>query len=93
MCIRDRCLRSDERVQPGLDYVYQPERGVRRAHASDPSSWPVVSGQTLLDMAQDDYSRAQTVSQSRALMRFLLHYYLQGAPLKTRQILIDLQYL
>ena len=89
----DQCLRSGERVQPGLDYVYQPERGVRRAHASDPSSWPVVSGQTLLDMAQDDYSRAQTVSQSRALMRFLLHYYLQGAPLKTRQILIDLQYL
>jgi DNA repair protein RecO (recombination protein O) len=89
----DQCIKTGERVQPGLDYVYQPERGVRRAHASDPSSWPVVSGQTLLDMAQDDYGRAQTVTQSRALMRFLLHYYLQGEPLKTRQILIDLQYL
>ena len=66
---------------------------MRRAQPSDPSSWPVVSGQTLLDMAQDDYSRAQTAAQSRALMRFLLHYYLQGEPLKTRQILIDLQYL
>ncbi|UIF85168.1 DNA repair protein RecO [Cupriavidus sp. UYPR2.512] len=89
----DQCLSTGERVQPGLDYVYQPERGVRRAQPSDPSSWPVVTGQTLLDMAQDDYSRAQTAAQSRALMRFLLHYYLQGAPLKTRQILIDLQYL
>lgn len=89
----DQCVSTGERVQPGPDYVYQPERGVRRAQASDPSSWPVVSGQTLLDMAQDDYSRAQTVAQSRGLMRFLLHYYLQGAPLKTRQILIDLQYL
>ncbi len=89
----DQCIHSGERVQPGLDYVYQPERGVRRAHANDPSSWPVVSGQTLLDMSQDDYGRAQTVAQSRALMRFLLHYYLQGAPLKTRQILIDLHYL
>lgn len=89
----DHCLSTGERVLPGLDYVYQPERGVRRAHASDPSSWPVVSGQTLLDMSQDDYSRAQTAVQSRALMRFLLHYYLQGAPLKTRQILIDLHYL
>ncbi|TWG85458.1 DNA replication and repair protein RecO [Cupriavidus gilardii J11] len=87
----DRCTSTGEPVQPGLDYVYQPERGVRRAHASDPSSWPVVSGQTLLDMSRDDYSRAQTAQQSRALMRFLLHYYLQGAPLKTRQILIDLQ--
>lgn len=89
----DRVAGSDERVQPGLDYVYQPERGVRRAQASDPSSWPVISGQTLLDMAQDDYGRAQTVAQSRGLMRFLLHYHLQGVPLKTRQILIDLQYL
>lgn len=87
----DRCTSTGEAVQPGLDYVYQPERGVRRAHASDPSSWPVVSGQTLLDMSRDDYSRPQTVTQSRALMRFLLHYHLQGVPLKTRQILIDLQ--
>lgn len=89
----DQCLSTGERVQPGLDYVYQPERGVRRAQPSDPSSWPVVSGQTLLDMSEDDYGRAQTAPQSRALMRFLLHYYLQGAPLKTRQILIDLHYL
>ncbi|GAB7547340.1 DNA repair protein RecO [Cupriavidus sp. CuC1] len=89
----DECANSGETVEPELDYVYQPERGVRRAQASDPSSWPVVSGQTLLDMSQDDYSRTQTVTQSRALMRFLLHYYLQGAPLKTRQILIDLHYL
>ncbi|GAA0848938.1 DNA repair protein RecO [Cupriavidus pauculus] len=89
----DQCANTGERVQPGRDYVYQPERGVRSAQGSDPSSWPVVSGQTLLDMAQDDYARAQTVSQSRALMRFLLHYYLQGEPLKTRQILMDLQYL
>lgn len=87
----DREAGSGEPVQPGFDYVYQPERGVRLAHGSDPSSWPVVSGQTLLDMSADDYSRAQTVQQSRALMRFLLHYYLQGVPLKTRQILIDLQ--
>ncbi|WP_064575985.1 DNA repair protein RecO [Cupriavidus gilardii] len=87
----DRCTSTGEAVQPGLDYVYQPERGVRRAHASDPSSWPVVSGQTLLDMSRDDYSRPQTVAQGRALMRFLLHYHLQGVPLKTRQILIDLQ--
>ncbi|MNK95357.1 DNA repair protein RecO [compost metagenome] len=89
----DQCVSTGEPVQPGLDYVYHPERGVRRAQPSDPSSWPVVSGQTLLDMGRDDYGRAQTATQSRALMRFLLHYYLQGAPLKTRQILIDLQFL
>ncbi|KUZ65150.1 DNA repair protein RecO [Burkholderia ubonensis] len=72
-------------------YVFDPERGVRGADDDVPSHWPVVSGQTLLDMEQDDYHRAQTVAQSKTLMRFLLNTYLGGTPLATRQILIDLQ--
>jgi DNA repair protein RecO (recombination protein O) len=72
-------------------YVFDPERGVRDASDDLPAQWPVVSGQTLLDMEQDDYHRAQTVAQSKTLMRFLLNTYLGGTPLATRQILIDLQ--
>ncbi|WP_035522687.1 DNA repair protein RecO [Paraburkholderia sacchari] len=72
-------------------YVFDPERGVREASDEWPAQWPVLSGQTLLDMEEDDYHRPQTVTQSKALMRFLLHTYLGGTPLATRQILIDLQ--
>jgi DNA repair protein RecO (recombination protein O) len=72
-------------------YVFDPERGVREASDEWPVQWPVISGQTLLDMEQDDYHRAQTVAQSKTLMRFLLNTYLGGTPLATRQILIDLQ--
>jgi DNA repair protein RecO (recombination protein O) len=72
-------------------YVFDPERGVREASDEWPAQWPVISGQTLLDMEQDDYHRAQTVAQSKTLMRFLLNTYLGGTPLATRQILIDLQ--
>ncbi|MBB3255689.1 DNA repair protein RecO (recombination protein O) [Paraburkholderia bannensis] len=72
-------------------YVFDPERGVREASAEWPAQWPVLSGQTLLDMEEDDYHRPQTVAQSKALMRFLLNTYLGGTPLATRQILIDLQ--
>jgi DNA repair protein RecO (recombination protein O) len=72
-------------------YVFDPERGVREATSELPSHWPVVSGQTLLDMERDDYHRVQTVAQSKTLMRFLLNTYLGGAPLATRQILLDLQ--
>ncbi|WP_306715187.1 DNA repair protein RecO [Burkholderia dolosa] len=78
-------------VEPDRRYVFDPERGVRNADDDVPSHWPVVSGQTLLDMEQDDYHRAQTVAQSKTLMRFLLNTYLGGATLATRQILIDLQ--
>ena len=72
-------------------YVFDPERGVREASDDLPAQWPVIAGQTLLDMEQDDYHRAQTVAQSKSLMRFLLNTYLGGTPLATRQILIDLQ--
>ena len=72
-------------------YVFDPERGVREAASELPARWPVIAGQTLLDMEQDDYHRPQTISQSRTLMRFLLNTYLAGTPLATRQILIDLQ--
>ncbi|WP_144156785.1 DNA repair protein RecO [Paraburkholderia sp. BCC1885] len=72
-------------------YVFDPERGVREASDELPTQWPVVAGQTLLDMEADEYHRPQTVAQSKTLMRFLLNTYLGGTPLATRQILIDLQ--
>ncbi|MEQ5839242.1 DNA repair protein RecO [Paraburkholderia acidicola] len=72
-------------------YVFDPERGVREATDDLPAQWPVIAGQTLLDMECDDYQRPQTVAQSKTLMRFLLNIYLGGTPLATRQILIDLQ--
>ncbi|AIV48892.1 DNA repair protein RecO [Burkholderia pseudomallei TSV 25] len=78
-------------VEPDKLYVFDPQRGVRDAGSDAPSHWPVIAGQTLLDMEEDDYHRAQTVAQSKTLMRFLLNTYLGGTPLATRQILIDLQ--
>ncbi|HZZ09078.1 MAG TPA: DNA repair protein RecO [Paraburkholderia sp.] len=78
-------------VQAEGRYVFDPERGVREASNEFPAQWPVIAGQTLLDMEQDDYHRPQTVAQSKTLMRFLLNTYLAGTPLATRQILIDLQ--
>ncbi|QJE03410.1 DNA repair protein RecO [Massilia forsythiae] len=86
-----RATDTRARVLPDGQYVVDPERGPRRALASD--SWPVVSGKTLMDMEREDYSDAQTQAQSKQLMRFLLAYHLGGAPLNTRQILIDLMQL
>ena len=77
-----------EPVEPDKQYVFDPERGPREARISDTS--PVVSGKTLLDMSKEDYSDNLTQIQSKFLMRHLLSHHLGGAPLNTRQILIDL---
>jgi DNA repair protein RecO (recombination protein O) len=78
-------------LDPAAEYVVDPEKGAREVLASD--TWPVVSGKTLLDMERDDYGDPATQAQSKQLMRFLLAYHLGGAPLNTRQILIDLMQL
>ena len=70
-------------------YVVDPSEGVRPAFASD--TIPQILGKTLHDMQRADYTDAVTQMQSKHLMRFLLQYHLHGSPLKTRQILIDLQ--
>ncbi len=79
----------DAPVEAGRDYCYIAERG-----ACQPGSQQnglQLSGKTLLDMLQDDYTDPQTQQQSKQLMRVLLAHYLGDKPLHTRQLLIDLQ--
>jgi DNA repair protein RecO (recombination protein O) len=86
-----RCTVTRAPVRADVVYVVDPERGPRPERASDQS--PRVAGKTLLDMEREDYQDAATQSQSKQLMRFLLAHHLGGAPLNTRQILIDLSQL
>jgi DNA repair protein RecO (recombination protein O) len=86
-----RCTSTRAAVDPAREYVVDPERGPRPARAAD--TWPAVAGKTLLDMEREDYADPVTQAQSKQLMRFLLAHQLGGAPLNTRQILIDLMQL
>ncbi len=40
-------------VEADKKYVFDPERGVREASDTLPAQWPVIAGQTLLDMEGD----------------------------------------
>ena len=51
----------------------------------------MLSGQTLLDMAADDFSRAETLAQSKQLLRMLINHTLGGQPLQSRRVLKELQ--
>lgn len=78
-------------VSNGKSYIVDPVSGVRESRAVE--NLPSVSGKTLLDMENDDYSDMQTQQQSKLLMRTLLAHHLGHAKLNTRQILIDLKQL
>ena len=83
------CTCKKDRVLPDILYVFEPDNGARPANEGD--SLPKVLGRTLLDMHCGEYGDIVTQLQSKILMRYLISYHLHGAPLRTRQILIDLQ--
>jgi DNA repair protein RecO (recombination protein O) len=69
-------------------YHYAIERGPVFAGEHDAANPPTLSGQSLLDMARDDYASALTRSEAKQLMRRLLAYYLEGAELYARELFI-----
>jgi DNA repair protein RecO (recombination protein O) len=76
-------------IDPDLLYVYEPERGPTPAGATR-NGVLVVRGRTLLDVAADDYSSAQTREEARNLMRALIGERLHGQTLHTRVVLREL---
>ena len=80
---------NDVAITANKTYRYEAEYGACDLNAT--KNGVQLSGKTMLDMARDDYSDAQTQSQSKQLMRYLLAHYLGDKPLHTRQLLIDLQ--
>jgi DNA repair protein RecO (recombination protein O) len=80
-------------IDPQRQYVYEPERGpvaANGAHSVERGGQLLVSGRTLLDVAADDYGRAETRDEARALMRTLITQRLHGKELYTRVVLQDL---
>jgi len=71
-------------------YTYQIEHGPVRLSAKDASS-NAVRGQTLLDLAADDFSDPRSKLEAKQLMRRLLAHYLGGVELETRKIFKELQ--
>jgi DNA repair protein RecO (recombination protein O) len=80
-------------VRAAARYAYEPERGPLAAgdDGSGSAQLLTVSGQTLLDIAHDDYARRETREEARRLMRWLIGARLGGQTLHTREVLLELQ--
>jgi len=76
-------------IDPILSYRYVVERGAVR-DAIGTEDGLLVSGKTLLDIAADNYSDAQSSRQGKQLMRMLLNHHLGGKVLHTRELIKDL---
>ena len=85
----EREAASGAPIEPERRYVYEPDRGplaLRNSHSGELT----VSGQTLLDLAADEYTRPETRDEARMLLRALIGQRLHGQVLHTRTVLRDL---
>ncbi|MBV8031686.1 MAG: DNA repair protein RecO [Betaproteobacteria bacterium] len=80
---------GDEAIEADAVYVYEADRGPRRANGARAAGL-VVHGRTLLDLARDDYENPETRDEARALMRALIGERLHGQVLHTRTVLEEL---
>jgi DNA repair protein RecO (recombination protein O) len=77
-------------IDPLARYHYEIERGPVLPAEGETSS-AAIAGQTLLDMARDDYTLPATRLEAKQLMRRLLAHYLDGVELESRKLVKELQ--
>jgi DNA repair protein RecO (recombination protein O) len=80
---------SGEPIQPSRRYVYEPDRGPMLSSSASQHDLS-VSGQTLLDLAADEFGRQETRDEARLLLRTLIGQRLHGQVLHTRAVLREL---
>ncbi|MES2355456.1 MAG: DNA repair protein RecO [Pseudomonadota bacterium] len=85
----DKDIGSGETVVVDKRYEYLIEQGPVAAPL-DANRFQ-LRGQTLLDMAREDYTAPTTLQEAKQLMRRLVNHYLGGQTLHTRQLLRDLR--
>ena len=78
-------------VDPAERYYYVFDRGPRRQLTEPGSRWPMVSGATLLALAEERYPDAETASEAKRLMRMVLDHHLEARRIFSRRVVQDLQ--
>lgn len=83
---------NGQAFRPNGFYLYIIERGPQPCAANADTAGGVrVAGQTLIDLAAGDFSRAATLAEAGHLLRALIHNHLGGQLLQSRRILMELQ--
>jgi len=89
----DQCT-SGEPIDALARYRFRPEAGAHRLAAGERDEDELsVSGSTLLAMARGEFADARVASEAKTMLRQLIRYHLDGKPLNTRRILLDLHQL
>jgi len=68
------------------DYQYVIEHGPVSVRQIESGIGPIVSGKSLLSLAQQDLSEASCLRDCKRIMRYILKFYLGDQPLQSRML-------
>jgi DNA repair protein RecO (recombination protein O) len=86
----DRLAGSGEPVEADKVYSYHIERGLTHYNASAPEGIQAL-GRSLLSLKDESLHDAQSLRDSKRLMRTVLSRYLGDKPLQSRELFMNLQ--
>lgn len=76
-------------IDPAARYRVDPQRGLVLAQRDGDAV--CVSGASALAMAAGEFAAGDAAGDSKAMLRLIIRYHLEGRPLNTRRILQDLR--
>ncbi len=78
---------TGEAILPNDEYAYYLEHGpVNVLSVHDESYILKLSGKSLLDLNENTLDSDQSLKDAKRLMRVILNYYLEGKPIKSREL-------
>ncbi|VAW63646.1 DNA recombination and repair protein RecO [hydrothermal vent metagenome] len=78
---------TGEAILPNDEYAYYLEHGpVNVLSVHDESYILKLSGKSLLDLNENTLDSEQSLKDAKRLMRVILNYYLEGKPIKSREL-------
>ncbi len=87
--VLDHDVSSGEEIQPEQNYHYRLGEGPYLAH--DENSARGVSGSSLIALQQGELNSIERLRDAKRLLRAAIDQQLDGRPLKSRKMMLDLQ--
>lgn len=80
-------VEKNERLKTDALYCFRIEQGlVEIDPVSKPKNTPIISGESLLAIAERRFDTPRVLKDAKALMRFVINHYLGGKSLKSREL-------
>lgn len=88
--VLDREAETGKLISDTLRYTYQADAGLRLAHEN--TTEYTISGRSLLHLSSEQGFDKASLKEIKQLMRSVIHFYLGGKPLHSRQLFAELNH-